>query len=239
MIVAEQSLINKQPFDPTSFVSISRKFMSTKWRESFQQDCWVNSVHEERVEMPLSFHSTEESTKSATFVSSAQQSQSDIPSLNLGSRHEYAQPPFGYHCKPLMGTSTSHQKSHPTESKSINDQCSESTDPRATAWEILELSNSRVNSGNSSLRLYSSLYNFRCDTTPSTVESQRTVSHGYTQSTRHVASPLTSLDDGDGNLGCFMMMRLPGSTPERHRPKETESMDQSRKDEADANGGKH
>lgn len=246
MIVTEQSLISKQPFHLGNIISFRRKrILSNKWMEHFQCDTWIKSVNDKGVEMPLTFHSlttdsSRSTTSTTTTVPSLQQAQSDIPSLHVDP--SYPPLPSGYRCKPSMATSNNlntHLKTQSMESKISEDQHPDSkfSDPRATAWEILELSNSRVSSRNSSLQLNSSLYGLRRDK-DSRVSGclGRSIPRGYGQRSELFASPVATIKDIDGDVGCFMMMRAPGSTPERKI--ETEVQNENGDDESQENEGK-
>ena len=229
MIVAEQSLISKQPFEFAAFVTLSRKHTSGKWRESFRSDSWVKSVNEEGMEMPLSFHSAmrEESEKTKT-VSNLPQAESDIPSLNLGHRSEYT---TGYQCKALtLVASNAYPKSTESDVSSSKEHSPKRLDPRAAAWEIIELSNSRIGS-NSSAILYSSLRGNRDQT--KVVDSLTATSGRYGRGNRQpfsspVVTALSHADDTcagatEDTVGSFMMLRFSGSTPERKRESEDEN----------------
>ena len=255
MMVAERSLISKQPFELPAFIDIQH---STKLMECFERDSLVKIVNEEEAELPLSFNSVFENSEHSNISSNIQLGQSDVPFLNLGSRYDRVQPSSGYQCKAkvsmpnlcqksqsvdshkstLMATSSSHQVSALDSSKVFNDQHLESTDPNTAAWEIIQLSNSRVSDNNSSSRLYSSLYNFRCDGDKRVIsESLRTMPRRCNINSAHSSPELAlNIAEVEGELGSFMMLRFPGSTPER-QVKEAVSGDESGNDVPERNGG--
>ena len=243
MILAEQSLISDLPFDLTTPVTYSGKHTAlSRWRECFKIDSWVKSVNEDGAEMPLSYNSITESSEpkgTAVHSSTAQHIhvQSDIPSLNLVS---------DYRCKPATSTSNSSRQNSlatkPQDNESVFPSGVSSKDQRSAAWEILELSNSRVSSRSSSaLQFFSSSLGNTCSKIADaqrTVETFRSVPHGLggyrnRQFSSPVAEPTSS--EGEGELGSFMMMRYSELTPKRGREGlATEESDQC---DSDTNGG--
>ena len=223
MSLAEQSLISHFPFDLTSTINFSGKYaVSTNWRECFKIDSWVKSVNEDGAEMPLSFNSITETSQSKgvpVHAGAIQHThvQSDIPSLSLAS---------GYRCKPTTTASnSSHQISLATSSQ-VNESSfpdgERSKEQRSAAWEILELSNSRVsNRSSSALQFYSSsLGKDKIADAQRIGETFRSIPRGLGgYRNRQFSSPVAeqSSGDGEGELGSFMMMRYSELTPERGR----------------------
>ena len=231
MIVAEQSLISKRPLGFVAVITLSRKYLASKWRESFRSDSWVKHANEEGMEMPLSFHSiirSESETASSKTVSNISQGESDVPSLHLRDRSS-----SGYQCKAAPHVTNSHHQPKVTESVAASstnlraeDGSPKRLDPQAAAWEIIQLSNSRIGSNPSAL-LYSSLRGNRDQT--NIVDSLTATTGGrYGKNRQLISSPtVMALNDANAmscsedNVESFMMLRFsettPTPTPERRR----------------------
>ena len=230
MIIAEQSLISKQPLVFAGFITLSRKYAAGKWRENFRSDSWVKSMNEEGMEMPLSFCSTMREESEATViktVSSLSQGDSDIPSLSL------AHSTSGYQCKAAPQVPHSYPTSTESDATNSKEESPKRLDPRAAAWEIIELSNSRIGNYSSSL-LYSSLRG-NIDQSSGVVDSLTATSGRCGRNRQLISSPaVMELNDVNGTscpedtVGSFMMLRFSEATPERKRESEDE----------DCNGGK-
>ena len=237
MILSEQSLISKQPFDLSTFVAVSSKHkVSGNWKERFEYDSWAKSINEDGAEMPLSFSSmTNSSQRKSTVVdtSDGRHAHSDIPSLNLVS---------GYRCQPTSNKSSRRKSlSNGSQVDDVSVSDNSCKDSRSAAWEILELSNSRVSSRSSSaLQFYSSSLGHKiADGQRTTGETFRTLPRGLGYRNRQFSSPgaaeLSDVGD-DEELGSFMMMRYSESTPERREEASTKEKDDF---DSDGNGGMH
>lgn len=225
MIVAEQSLISKQPIGFAALIqALSHKYLASKWRESFRSDTWVKHANEEGIEMPLSFHSiirNESGTTNNKTVSNISQGESDIPSLHLRDRSS-----SGYQCKAAPRVTNSQPKMTESVAASNSNLKAEENpkrlDPRAAAWEIIQLSNSRIGSNPSAL-LYSSLRGNRDQ--PNIVDSPTATTGGrYGKNRQLISSPtVMALNDANAmscpedNVESFMMLRFSETTPERKR----------------------
>ena len=226
MVVAEQSLISKQPLGFTVFITLSHKYVTNKWRESFKSESSIKHANEEGMEMPLSFHSTMRNESQTTInqaVSNILQGESDIPSLHLGSSSS------GYQCKAAPFVTNSQPKLTKSESdasSSDKEQSPKRLDPRAAAWEIIELSKSRIGSNPSAL-LYSSL---RGNRDQERVMDSLTVTSGrYGRNRKLISSPVVMALSDANSVSCpedtidsFMMLRFSETTPERRRESEND-----------------
>ena len=226
MIVAEQSLISKQPLNGfAAFISLSCKYVTDKWRESFRSESWVKRVNEEGMEIPLSFHSTTRNEADITAISNILQGESDIPSLPLGHRSSSSS---GYQCKAAPTISQPKLiESDAASGSTSKEQSPKRLDPRDAAWEIIELSNSRIGSNPSAL-LYSSLRGNRDHT--GVVDSLAAATGRYGRNRQLISSPAAmALNDANVMISCsedtvgsFMMLRFSETTPERKRESEDE-----------------
>ena len=224
MIVAEQSLISKQPLGFPAFITLSHKYVTDKWRESFRSDSWIKHVNEEGMEMPLSFHSTMKNKAEITTISNISQGESDIPSLHLGHRTSSSS---GYQCKAAPTNSQPKlTESDAASGSTSKEQSPKRLDPRAAAWEIIELSNSRIGSNPSAL-LYSSLRGNRDQS--GVVDSLTATTGRYGRNQQLISSPaVMTLNDANAiscpedTVGSFMMLRFSETTPERKRVSEDE-----------------
>lgn len=228
MIIAEQSLISQQPLGFAAFIGLSHKYVNDEWRESFRGDSCVKHANGEGMETPLSFHSTTRNesgiTNDKTVSNIISKEESDIPSLLLGRGSSSIS---GYQCKaaPLV-TNSQPKVTESVATSSGKEQSPKRLDPRAAAWEIIELSNSRIGSNPSSL-LYSSL---RGNIDQSRVVDSLTATTGrYGRNRQLISSPaVMALNDSDAmscpedTVGSFMMLRFSETTPERKRESEEE-----------------
>ena len=227
MVVAEQSLISKQPLGFAAFITLSHKYVTNMWREHFKSESSVKRANEEGMEMPLSFHSTtrnkSQTTINQTVSSVLLQGESDIPSLHLDSSSS------GYQCKAAQFVTNSQPKLTESESdasSSGKEQSPKRLDPRAAAWEIIELSKSRIGSNPSAL-LYSSLRGNRDQ--DRVVDSLIVTSGRYGRNRKLISSPVVmALSDANGvscpedTVDSFMMLRFSETTPERRRESEND-----------------
>lgn len=224
MIVAEQSLISKQPHGFVAFITLSHKYAGGRWREIFRADSWVKSINEEGMELPMSFCSVTSDESETTLnkpVSNFSHGDSDIPSLNLGHRTA------GYQCKGAPLVPNPHPTSTESDPTSSKEQSPKRLDPRTAALEIIELSNSRIGNYPSAL-LYSSLRGDR-DQNSGIVDSLTATSGRYGRNRQLISSPVVmALNDANGTscpedtVDSFMMLRFSEFTPERKRESEDE-----------------
>jgi hypothetical protein len=229
MIIAEQSLISKQPLGFAASITLSHKYAASRWRESFRSDSWVKCANEEGMEMPLSFHSTTRNesvgiTNNKTVSHIISQGDSDIPSLHLGVTTGSSSG-SGYQCKAAPLVTNSQPKLAESVSSNV-EQSPTRLDPRAAAWEIIQLSKSRVGSNPSAL-LYSSLRGNRDQT--SVADSLTATTGGYGKNRQLISSPtVMALSDAsatscpEDTVGSFMMLRFSETTPERKSNPEDE-----------------
>lgn len=175
------------------------------------------------MEMPLSFQSTTRETSEMTKTASSipTQSESDIPSLNLRQRSISVS---GYQCK----AADPPVSNPPPKPVAVDEEQSvKRLDRRAAAWEILELSNSRIGSNPSSI-LYSALGDSvrAAHSLTSTAGRHRAKNRQQLYSNLSpVASNLNFADSAcpEDTVDTFMMLRFAELTPERKRPSEDDT----------------